>query len=46
MHSPVTASPHLPNSAGVLSSRHADNLVYQAMTVAAMLLALVSVWVF
>ena len=46
MHSPLTVTNHLPNSAGVLSSRHADNLIYQTVTVAAMLLLLVSVWVF
>ena len=48
MHtSPLTASTSLPDSAVTLGvSQHADNLVYQAVTVAAMLLLLISIWVF
>ena len=48
MHtSPLDASSTLPSSAvGMASSRHADNLVYQAVTVAAMMLLLISLWVF
>jgi hypothetical protein len=48
MHSSsLTASTSLPPSAaGLPPSRHAENLIYQAVTVAAMLLLLVSIWVF
>jgi hypothetical protein len=48
MHpSPITASTTLPTSAdGILQSRTAGDLAYQGMTIAAMLLLLVSLWVF
>jgi hypothetical protein len=48
MHpSSLTASTPLPRSASSLGSpRSADNLVYEAVTVAAMLLLLVSLWAF
>jgi len=43
MHTPsLTASNPLPSS----TTRNAENLVYQAVTIAAMLMLLVSVWVF
>jgi hypothetical protein len=46
MHtSPLDASTSLPSSAAGMA-RHADNLVYQAVTVAAMMLLLISLWVF
>jgi hypothetical protein len=46
MHSPLTASTPLPPSAGSINSRHTDTLLYQAMTIAAMLMTLISIWVF
>ena len=48
MHpSPITASTSLPTSADeFLQSRSTGDLAYQGMTIAAMLLLLVSLWVF
>ena len=45
--SPQTALTSLPPPAGRLpESRKADDLTYQVVTIAAMLLLLVSLWVF
>jgi hypothetical protein len=47
LSSPQTASATLPAPAGGSSqSRRADDLTYQAVTVAAILLLLASLWVF
>jgi hypothetical protein len=44
--SPQSASPCQPDAAAETQSRKREDLVYQAVTVAAILLVLCSVWVF
>ncbi|MGD0789106.1 MAG: hypothetical protein ABR898_14070 [Terracidiphilus sp.] len=47
LSSPQTASASMPAPAGgTTHSRRADDLTYQAVTVAAILLLLASLWVF